>query len=65
MGNQDGQGCSFYPNGSLNFKGEWKLGKKNGLGQEYHESSKFEVGPVKYTGGWRNELYHGEGTLYK
>jgi len=49
----------YYPNGVLEFEGNYKNGKANGYGKSY-----FQSGKLQYEGMWANGNYHGEGTLY-
>lgn len=49
----------YYPNGVLEFEGNYRNGKANGYGKSY-----FQSGKLQYEGMWANGSYHGEGTLY-
>lgn len=49
----------YYPDGVLQFEGNYKDNKANGYGRSYYPS-----GELQYEGMWANGVYHGEGTLY-
>lgn len=54
----DGYGKLY--EGDVNiYKGEFSEGKRNGIGTEY-----FPDGSEKFTGGFANDLYDGDGALY-
>ena len=49
----------YYPDGILQFEGNYKNGQANGYGKSYYQS-----GDLQYEGMWANGKYHGKGTLY-
>lgn len=49
----------YYPDGILQFEGNYKNGQANGYGKSYYQS-----GNLQYEGMWANGKYHGKGTLY-
>lgn len=49
----------YYPDGILQFEGNYKNGQANGYGKSYYQN-----GNLQYEGMWANGKYHGKGTLY-
>jgi antitoxin component YwqK of YwqJK toxin-antitoxin module len=55
----EGNGKSFYPDGSIRYDGQWKNGLYDGFGTLYDEK-----GSVKYEGEYKKSYLHGEGRLF-
>lgn len=58
-GSRDGQGISYYEDGSLRYTGNWKEGSYSGQGTSYYKN-----GTMHYQGAWENGKYSGQGEEY-
>ncbi len=59
-GKPEGTGTAYYdPSGKLAYQGDWKAGKRDGTGVAYNED-----GSKLYEGGFAEDVYSGDGTLY-
>jgi antitoxin component YwqK of YwqJK toxin-antitoxin module len=56
----NGDGVLYHPNGNKSYEGPFNLGRKNGYGTSYYEST----ATIEYTGDWVNDEKHGEGSLF-
>ena len=54
-----GFGAKYYPNGKIEFEGNWEDGELNGFGKEYYEN-----GNLLYEGEWEYNSYNGKGIFY-
>lgn len=52
-GNFDGKGTAYFPNSNqIQYEGEWKKNKYDGIGTLYNQS-----GEIEYEGKWENGDY--------
>lgn len=59
----EGQGTKTYFDGSV-YKGQWTAGQRDGLGMyTSHPRHIFQIKSDVYFGEWKNDLFHGEGTM--
>lgn len=57
-GSYEIDGTGTFPCGKISYKGEWKMGNKDGFGYNWR------LDGYMYKGTWSNNLYHGYGTLF-
>ena len=58
---QEGFGTFYYTSGSI-YEGEWKKGKKEGIGKFYCNKEPFDGD--RYEGNWKNDKQDGKGTYF-
>ena len=62
---KNGKGTYKYATGpgkGDDYVGEWKNGKRNGIGTYTDVSGHHYQGSCTYVGEWKNDLFHGQGT---
>ena len=55
---KNGKGTLYYPNGNIQYEGDWVNNKKEGNGKYILEDGEY------YKGEWKNGSINGKGTLY-
>jgi hypothetical protein len=55
----EGNGCVYFTDGQILYKGSFKDNKWNGKGEAY-----FQNGELQYVGNYENDKWHGQGKVY-